>query len=201
MYAADSCQYKQHSIRPRKTSYSGICIIFQITQKTNLIISLFFIQKFVILKPVVFVPFLLCFKALFWLFPLCITRENHCFFALCSLHFCFPSFFYIVLLLTRVFQIWSTVATFYAKLANKKLRNVLNELRTRSSFFSKIERVYFAIRWKRKWDELHFTEFGLWTPRIAQLTIIWNSNYQALIIIITMVIIIIVHHDNIAINF
>ena len=126
MYSADdlkwgplSCQYKQHSIRPRKITYSGICIILQITQKKNQIISLLFIQKFVILKPVVSVLFLLCFKALFWLFPLRITRESHCFFALCSLHFCFPSFFDIVLLLTRVFQIWSTVATFYAELAGR----------------------------------------------------------------------------------
>ena len=126
MYAADdlkwgplSWQYKQHSIGPRKITYSRICIILQITQKTNPIISLLFIQKFVILKPVVFVLFFLCFKARFWLFPLRITRESHWFFALCSLHVCFPSFFDIVLLLTRVFQIWSTVATFYAELAGR----------------------------------------------------------------------------------
>ena len=124
MYSADdlkwgplSCQYKQHSIRPRKITYSGICIILQITQKTNPIISLLFIQKFVILKPVVFVLFLLCFKALFWLFPLRITREIH--WSFCSLHICFPLFFDVVLLSTSVFQIWSTVATFYAELAGR----------------------------------------------------------------------------------
>ena len=144
MYSADdlkwgslSCQYKQNSIRARKITHSGICIILQITQKTNPIISLLFIQKFVILKPLVFVLFLICFKALFWLFPLRITREIHCFFALCSLHFCFPSFFDIVLLSTSVFQIWSTVANFLCRIrreisANQKLRNVLHELRTRT---------------------------------------------------------------------
>ena len=126
MYSADdlkwgplSCQYKQHSIRPGKITYSGICIILQITQKTNPIISLLFIQKLVILKPVVSVLFLLCFKALFWLIPLRIPRKIHCFFALCSLHFCFPSFFDIFLLLTSVSQIWSTVTTFYAELAGR----------------------------------------------------------------------------------
>ena len=94
-------------------------------------------QKFVILKPVVFVLFLICFKALFWLFPLRITREIHCFFELCSLHFCFPSFFDIVLLSTSGFQIWSTVANFLCRIrreisTNQKLRNVLHELRTRT---------------------------------------------------------------------
>ena len=124
MYSADdliwgplSCQYKQHSIRPGKITYSGICIILQITQKTNPIISLLFIQKLVILKPVVSVLFLLCFKALFWLFPLRITRESH--WSFCSLHICFPLFFDVVLLSTSVFQIWSTVATFYAELAGR----------------------------------------------------------------------------------
>ena len=48
----------------------------QITQKKNPIISLLFIQKFVILKPVVFVLFLLCFKALFWLFPASHNSRN-----------------------------------------------------------------------------------------------------------------------------
>ena len=85
--------------------------------KKNPIISLLFIQKFVILKPVVFVLFLLCFKALFWLFPLGITREIH--WSFCSLHICFPLFFDVVLLSTSVFQIWSTVATFYAELAGR----------------------------------------------------------------------------------
>ena len=127
MYSADdlkwgplSCQYKQHSIRARKITHSGICIILQITQKTNPIISLLFIRKIVILKPVAFVLFLICFKALFWLFPLRITREIYCFFALCSLHFCFfPSVFDIVLLSTSVFQIWPTVANYPAFLSGR----------------------------------------------------------------------------------
>ena len=124
MYSADdlkwgplSCQWQTAFNKAEEDIIFQDLHNSQITQKKNPIISLLFIQKFVILKPVVFVLFLLCFKALFWLFPLRITREIH--WSFCSLHICFPLFFDVVLLSTSVFQIWSTVATFYAELAGR----------------------------------------------------------------------------------
>ena len=144
MYSADdlkwgplSCQYKQHSIRPRKITYSGICIILQITQKTNPIISLLFIQKFLILKPVVSVLFLLCFKALFWLIPLRIPRKIHCFFCTVFPALLFPFIFWYLSVIDERFPNLVNGNYFLCRIsreisANQKLRNVLNELRIRT---------------------------------------------------------------------
>ena len=109
----------------------------QITQKKNPIISLLFIQKFVILKPVVFVLFLLCFKALFWLFPLRITREIHCFFCLVFPALLFPFIFWYRSVIEGRFPNLVNGSYFLCRIsreisANKKLRNILNELRTRT---------------------------------------------------------------------
>ena len=150
MYAADdlkwgplSCQYKQHSIRPRKITHSGICIILQITQKTNPIISLLFIQKFVIIKPVVFVLFFLCFKALFLALSTSHNSRKPLLFCTVFPALLFPFIFWYRSVIDRGFPNLVNGSYFLCRIsreisANQKLRNVLNELiRTRTSFLRK----------------------------------------------------------------
>ena len=129
------------------------------------------LQKTLAISWVVFVLFLLRFKALFCLFPLHLALKIH--WSFCPV---FPAHMF-----SFIFRCRSVIDERFPNLVNgsyflyrisreisasQKQRNVLNELRTRNLILRKWNAhiscdSVFAVRWKRKWGELHFTNFVL----------------------------------------